>query len=195
MKKSKRNLLFLLAMCLLGMMMVACSKSTASNETTPEEQIIEESTQAVEIPEEFVLADDMIYPGAEFLFEFSAMGGPMMPHRFYSVSGDNLDQIIDYYRELLPWFPVEIDEILDGHRHITLSYDGPLDQLGEVKDPEDLPKKGSELDGALIGVEVAHSSAADSGLNMLTVAKSAGFGEDIPTDSIIIVLTYFNNPY
>ena len=135
------------------------------------------------------MIDDFIYPGAEFLFEIPGIGGPMMPYRFYHVSGGDLDQIIDYYREQLPWFSLDLDETLEGHRHLVLSYMDPIDDLNS-ENIEEITQKGSEF-GSLMGVE--HSSAAEAGLTALTFAAQSGYEDKIPSDSLIIVLTYFKN--
>jgi len=174
---------------------VSCGGDTTQENTEPGEQVIEESAQTIDIPEVPAMFEDMLYPDAEFLFEISGMGGPMIPYRFYVASGTSIDQAADFYLKQLPWFDVEKDEVENGFRHLMLTYSKPLDQLGEVEDPNELPQKGSELDGALMGVEVVHSSV-EAGFSRLVIAKEAyDRGGDIPSDSTIIVFDYFKNPY
>lgn len=190
----KNKVFFVLTILFLALIMGSCGKSDASETITEEDSVSGESDNVIVEPEEYVMIDDFIYPGAEFLFEIPGIGGPMMPYRFYHVSGGDLDQIIDYYREQLPWFSLDRDEMLEGHRYLSLTYMKPLDELNSG-DIEEIAQKGSELDGSLMGVEVAHSSAAEAGLTALTFAALGGYEDKIPSDSLIIVLTYFKNPY
>lgn len=145
---------------------------------------------------EVVMFDDVINPNAAFLFEVNGLGGPMMPYRYYAAREGDLDKIAEFYLDRLPEFEVELDEVEEGHRHLMLTSTGSvLNQLGAVEDPMALPEKGRELDGSLVGVEVIHSSD-DISISRLRIARHAfDHGEDIPEDSIIIVLEYFKNPY
>ena len=139
---------------------------------------------------------DLLYPKAEFMFEVNGLGGPMAPYRYYFSREDDINQIADFYLERLPHFDVELDAVEEGHRHLMLTgTESVLDQLGEVGDPSKLPQMGRELDGALMGVEIVHSSD-DSSISRLRIARHAyDRGEDIPEDSIIVILEYFKNPY
>lgn len=140
--------------------------------------------------------EDMLYPNAEFLFEINGFGGPMLPYRYYAVSGNDIDPIADFFHERLSQFEVELDAVEEGHRHLMFTRTGSiLDQLGEVDDPNAIPQRASELDGTLAGVEVIHSSD-DTNISRLRVARHAyDHGDDIPEDSVIIIYEYFKNPY
>ena len=137
----------------------------------------------------------MLYPEAKFLFEVNGLGGPMAPYRFYATP-DPVGQVADFYRQGLPEFTVELDEIEYGHRHLMLARtESVLDRLGQVDDPMDLPRRSRELEGTLMGVEVVHSSD-DSSISRLRIARY-GYqrGDEIPEDSVVIVLEYFKNIY
>ena len=140
--------------------------------------------------------EDLLYPNAEFLFEVNGLGGPMAPYRYYFIKDEDIDQVADYYLERLPEFTVELDEVEEGHRHLMLTrMDSVLKQLGQVDDPSELPERGRELDGTLIGVEVVHAND-DTSISRLRIARHAyQRGDEIPEDSIVIVLEYFNNVY
>jgi len=140
--------------------------------------------------------EDHLYPNAEFLFEVNGLGGPMVPYRYYASAGDDLDQVADFYRGRLPEYTVELDEVAYGYRHLMLTRtESILEQLGQVDDPLELPKKGRELDGKLMGVEVVHSSD-DSSISRLRIARHAyQRGDEIPEDTVVIVLEYFKNIY
>jgi len=197
MREESRNkiLLCIFLFVIILITAVSCGGEASQENTEPGEQVIEESAQTIDIPEVPVMFEDMLYPDAEFLFEIPGIGGPMIPYRFYVASGASIDQAADFYLKQLPWFDVENDEVENGFRHLTLAYTKPLDQLGEVEDPNELPQKGIELDGALMGVEVVHSSV-ETGFSRLILAKDAyDRGGDIPSDSTIIILDYFKNPY
>jgi hypothetical protein len=142
------------------------------------------------------LYEDHLYPEAEFLFEVNGLGGPMAPYRFYISDDDDMDQAADFYRERLPDFTVELDEVEEGHRHLMLTRtESILDRLGQVDDPMEVPKRGRELDGKLMGVEVVHSSD-DTSISRLRVARYGyNRSEDIPEDAVVIVLEYFKNIY
>lgn len=191
----RRPLLYLLITILILITVVSCGGDTTQEDAAPKEQVIEESAQTIDIPEVPVIFEDMLYPDAEFLFEIPGIGGPMIPYRFYVASGASIDQAADFYLKQLPWFDVEIDEVENGFRHLMLTYSKPLDQLGEVEDLDELSQKGSELDGALMGVEIVHSSV-EAGFSRLVIAKEANdLGGDIPSNSTIIIFDYFKNPY
>ena len=140
--------------------------------------------------------EEMLYPKAEFLFEVNGLGGPMMPYQYYVSKEDNIDKIADFYLERLPQFEIELDEVEEGHRHLMLiRTESILDKLGEVDDPNELPQRGRELDGTLIGVEIIHSSD-DISISRLRIARHAyDHAGDIPEDAIIVILEYFKNPY
>jgi hypothetical protein len=142
------------------------------------------------------LYQDYQYPDAEFLFEVNGLGGPMMPYRFYFTKEDNIDTVADFYREQLPDFTLEIDEVEEGYRHLMLvRTESVLDRLGEVKDPMELPQRARELEGKLVGVEVVHASD-DVSISRLRVARHAyQRADEIPEDAVIIVLEYFKNIY
>jgi len=149
------------------------------------------------------MLNDVIYPEAEFLFEVNAMGGPMFPVRFYTTKNTNSDQVAQFYLDKLPMFEVEIDEIVDGERWLRLDYTGPTLEKLNVEDPAELPVKGKELDGSVVLVEIAHSeldmahSSLEYGMSYIDMANRGLFAQvsELPTDSTIIVLSYFNNPY
>ena len=140
--------------------------------------------------------EKMLYPNAEFLFELNGLGGPMMPYRYYVAKEKEIDKIAAFYLERLPQFETELDEVEEGHRHLMLKMAGfILDELGEVTDFDELSKRGRELDGTLAGVEIIHSSD-DISISRLRVARHAyDRADDIPADTIVIILEYFKNPY
>ena len=140
--------------------------------------------------------EEMLYPNAEILFEVNGLGGPMAPYRYYVCKDTEIDHVADFYLESLPWFDIELDEIEEGHRHLMLTRtESILDQLGQVNDPSELPKRGKELDGTLMGVEIVQSSD-DISISRLRIARHAyDCGEDIPENSVIIIFEYFKNPY
>lgn len=139
---------------------------------------------------------ELLYPNAVFLFEVNGLGGPMFPYRYYESREGEIDKIVEFYLDRLPQFEVELDEVEEGYQHLMLTRTGfVLDQLGEVEDPMALLNKGRDLDGTLVGVEVVHSSD-DTSISRLRVARHAyDHGDDIPEDSIIIILEYFKNIY
>lgn len=197
MREESRNqiLLCIILSVIFLIAAVSCGGETAKENTEPGEQVIEKSTQKIDIPEVPVMFADMLYPDAEFIFEMPGLGGPMIPYRFYVANGTSIDQAADFYLRQLPWFEVETDEIEEnGFRHLLLANPKTLDKLNEIEDPNDLPQIGSELDGTLVGVEVVHSSF-EVGFSRLVMAKQSDRGGDIPLESTIIVLDYFKNPY
>jgi hypothetical protein len=142
------------------------------------------------------LFEELLYPNAKFLFEVNGLGGPMAPYRYYAIEDVDIDQVADFYLERLPELTVELDEVQEGCRHLMLTRtESVLDQLGQVDDPAELPERGRELDGTLIGVEVVHASD-DTSISRLRIARHAyQRGDEIPAGSTVIVLEYFKNPY
>jgi len=142
------------------------------------------------------LFEDLLYPNAEFLFEVNGLGGPMMPYRYYASREGDINKIADFYLKQLPQFDIELDEVEEGHRHLMLTRtESILERLGEVDDPNELPQRGKELDGTLASVEIIHSSD-DISISRLRIARHAyDHADDIPEDSIVIVLEYFQNVY
>lgn len=140
--------------------------------------------------------ENLLYPDAEFLFEVNGLGGPMGPYRYYFIKDEDIDKVADFYLERLPEFTVELDEVEEDYRHLMLTRtESILDRLGQVDDPTELPERGRELDGTLMGVEVVHSSD-DTSISRLRIARYAyQRGDEIPKDSIVIVLEYFRNVY
>ena len=118
-----------------------------------------------------------------------------MPYRYYAAKDKNIDQITDYDLEPLPEFEVEFDAIQEGCRHMMLTKaESILNQLTEVGIKEML-QRGKELGGTLAGVEVIHSSDEIS-ISRLRIARHAStHADEIPDDTIILVLESFNNPY
>jgi hypothetical protein len=145
---------------------------------------------------EVVLFEDLLYPNAEFLFEVNGLGGPMAPYRYYAVRDVDIDQVADFYLDRLSDFDVELDAVEEGCRHLMLTRtESVLEQLGEVDDPTELPARGRALDGTLMGVEVVLASD-DTSISRLRIARH-GYdrADDIPADSVMIVLEYFKNVY
>lgn len=147
--------------------------------------------------------EDGIYPGARFLFEGIAMGGPMFPLRFYAVEKTNSNQVAVFYLEKLPEFEVKMDETVDGERWLQLDNLEPtMEKLG-VEDPSELPIIGKELDGSIVQVENAHSgfelahSSVEYGISFIDMAKRGLFpqGCELPEHSTILVVSFFKNPY
>ncbi len=201
--KSLSQKVSVLLLCLLILaLLVACGgqEEPASQETSLQEQTSSEDTettnQKAAVPDEEVFLEDLLYPGAEFLFEVNGIGGPMMPYRFYAAPNVGTKEVADFYKERLPWFVVETDEESEGNHRLMLAHPDPLRGLGGVE-PEDLADAGSKLDGALLGVEVDHSTThANEGFSRLLMAiQSYGRADDIPADTTIIILEYFKNPY
>lgn len=138
----------------------------------------------------------LLYPKAKFLFEVDGLGGPMGPYRYYFIKDEDIDKVADFYLERLSEFTVELDEVDVDHRHLMLTRtESVFDQLGQVDDPSELSERGRELDGTLMGIEVVHSSD-DTSISRLRIARYAyQRGDEIPEDSIVIVLEYFKNIY
>jgi hypothetical protein len=120
----------------------------------------------------------------------------MAPYRYYAVKDADIGPVADFYLERLSDFDVELDEVEEGHRHLMLTRtESVFDQLGEVADPTELPARGRELDGTLMGVEVVHASD-DTSISRLRIARHAyDRADDISAGSIVIVLEYFKNIY
>jgi len=143
-----------------------------------------------------MMYQDFLFPNADFLFEINGMGGPMMPCRFYVAKDVTTDTAAKFYLEKLPSFEVNKDQPEDGHRHLQLDISARiLDELHGGTNLEDLPEKGSELEGRLTGVEVVHSGYTMGMSNLDLAIKGYKRGDDIPADATIIVLCYFKNPY
>jgi len=142
------------------------------------------------------LFENLLYPDAEFLFEVNGLGGPMGPYRYYFIKDEDIDKVANFYLKSPPEFTVELDEVEEEYRHLMLTRtDSVLDQLGQVDDPSELQEKGRELDGTLMGLEVVHSSD-DTSISSLRIARYAyQRGDEIPENSIVIVLEYFRNVY
>jgi hypothetical protein len=89
-----------------------------------------------------------------------------------------------------------LDAVEEGCRHLMLTRtESVLEQLGEVDDPTELTARGRALDGTLMGVEVVLASD-DTSISRLRIARH-GYdrADDIPADSVMIVLEYFKNVY
>jgi hypothetical protein len=139
--------------------------------------------------------DDMLYPGAEFLFEVDGIGGPMVPYRFYALRNTSIDQAIAFYSERLPGFKVEQDRIENGHRQLLLAHPSPMEQMNNVEGMEDLMAISREMDRSLLGVEIGNSSA-HSRVNRIGYSNEVHQrADDLPSDTTIVVLEYFANPY
>lgn len=149
------------------------------------------------------MLNNLEYPGAKFLFEVIAMGGPMFPVRFYSIDKTKGDQVAQYYLEKLPGFKIEIDEIVDDERWLRLEYTERVLEEIKVEDIAELSAKGKELDGSVVLAEIAHSkldiahSKLEYGMSFIDLANRGLLAQEskLPADATIIVLSYFNNPY
>ena len=200
--KSLHHPLYRLSVMLLTLLLLAGCGSPATKEVeTPAEPPAQEAAppeapaQAAAPSQGEVQLEDLIYPGAEFLFETPGFGGPMVPWRFYAIRNTGTDQVAAFYSERLPWFNSEYDEVVTGHRHLLLAHPNPMAQLNNVDSVNELAAISSELDGALLGVEISHSSA-HANLNRLGIVIEAHErADEIPADTTILVLEYFSNPY
>ena len=166
-------------------------------EAQPEEQTqMDPPTEGQSPPpsDDVVWMEDLIYPGAEFLLEVDGFGGPMTPWRFYAVSNATGEQVAEFYRQQLNWFVVESDEIIDGIRYLMLVHPEPMAFLN-VEGIEEMNKISQSMSGSLLGVEVTHSDVG-AGLNRLGMAIDMhGIADQIPPNTTIIVLDYFQNVY
>jgi hypothetical protein len=134
--------------------------------------------------------EDMIYPGAEFLFEVDGFGGPMTPWRFYAVPNVSGDELAEYYKQQLNWFVVEQDENLDGIRYLMLAHPAPM---AFMDDADNFQEISQTMGGSLLGLEVSHSDVG-AGLNRLGMAIDMhGIADQIPPNTIILILEYFQN--
>lgn len=202
MQKPHKKWVYLVSMAviLLVVTTTACAGKIAPEEAESTEAEIgaeadQEPAVMAAVEEVPVMYQEMQFPDSEFLFEVYGVGGPMFPCRFYLVNDVTTDQAAQYYLEKLPWFTVEQDEVLDGHRHFQIDNSSPvMNQLG-VENPEDLVQVGSELDGRLVGVEVVHSNYTGGFSNLSFAIASGDPDKQIPPDATIIVLVYFSNPY
>jgi len=176
-------------------MAAACSSDQSQEDVKPLEENDQEPAVMAAVEEAPVTYQEMQFPDSEFLFEVYGVGGPMFPCRFYLINDVTTDQAAQYYVEKLPWFAVEQDEVVDGHRHFQTDNSSPVwNQLG-VENPEDLVQVGIELDGRLVVVEVVHSNYTGGFSNLAYAAAASDTGKQVPPDATIIVLEYFSNPY
>ena len=135
--------------------------------------------------------EDLLYPNTEFLFEVSPLGAPALPCQYYVSREDNIDKIAAFYLERLPQFDIELDEVLEGHRHLRLTKpEFMTDILGMSDDPNLLLQRIRELDGTLIGVEIIHSGGNLSLSRSVITWPARDHAGDIPEDSSIIILEY-----
>lgn len=211
-----RKIMNLVACILVFTLLAACNSSQPVEEVTeesPAEVVVPESpdqevgevepAQESEPPSEIDSSqtndvlhfEDLIYPGAEFLFEVDGLGGAMTPWRFYAIPNDSSDKVADYYREKLSWFVVENDEVIEGISYLMMAHPEPLGFLNEVEGFDEIAKVSASMNGYLLGVEVTHSEVG-AGLNRLGMAlEMHDIADQIPTDTIILVLDYFKNIY
>lgn len=181
---------------------------TACSPGQPVPNVREDESAAVDVPadsptesesqppsDEGVWMEDMVYPGAVFLLEVDGFGGPMTPWRFYAVPNASGEEVAEYYKQQLNWFIVENDEIIDGIRYLMLVHPEPMAFLDGVEDFGEMQEISQTMDGSLLGVEVTHSDVG-AGLNRLGMAIDMhGIADQIPPDTTIIVLDYFQNIY
>ena len=200
-KPLQHPLIRLTLLILSLLLLAACSTPASKEPESPAEPAIQEAAQpeapaqAAAPSEGEVQIDDLVYPDAEFLFEIPGFGGPMVPWRFYAIPNTSTEQVAAFYSERLPWFNSEYDEVVADHRHLMIAHPNPMAQLNNVDGMDELAAISSELDGALLGVEISHSSA-HANLNRLAIAIEAhGRADEIPGDTTILVLEYFSNPY
>jgi hypothetical protein len=167
-------------------------------EAQPEEQTqMDPPTEGQSAPpsDYVVWMEDLLYPGAEFLMEVDGFGGPMTPWRFYAVPNATGQQVAEYYQQQLNWFVVENDEIIDGIRYLMLAHPEPMAFMNNVEGFEEMQEISQTMDGSLLGVEVTHSDVG-AGLNRLGMAIDMhGIADQIPPNTTIIVLEYFQNVY
>ena len=160
--------------------------------------------QPVSEPADLIMAEDMVYPGAQFLIEVPGFGGPMTPWRFYAVPNISTDEAANFYLEKLPHFIVENDEIINGHRHIMLTYSDVLNRMDDADGYDGMVAAAKELDGALIGLEVIRSGAV-TGFNRLgilmesyqdgNIMNASREPVEIPMDTTIIILEHYSNTF
>ena len=191
-KQIGNTFLRLSSVFLVLVLAAACSSDQSQEEVAPVEEEELETVPVAAVEEVPVMYQEMQFPGSEFMFEVYGVGGPMFPCRFYVVNDATTDQAAQYYLEKLPWFPVQQDEVVDGHRHFQTDNSSPVWNQLDVENPEDLVQVGIELDGRLVGVEVVHSNYT-GGFSNLVYAAAAG--KQVPPNATIIVLTYFSNSY
>jgi len=200
----KKRVVILFACLLAGSMVVSCGTGTTTQPEAPKTETEEKqapkedeppAVQPVESPEEFVMLEDLIYPGAEFLFEIPGFGGPMIPWRFYVVRNVSTADVAAYYRDRVGWFHVESDDEVDGHRQLMMTYSAPMEQLDGVTGYDQVAEISASIHGSLVGVEVVNSNIS-AGFSRLLVAKeSSEEAANIPADSTVLVLEYFNNTF
>jgi hypothetical protein len=152
-------------------------------------------SQSLSPSDDVVWMEDLIYQGAEFLLEVDGLGGSMTPWRFYAVPNASGEQVAEYYKQQLSWFVVENDEIIDGIRYLMLTHPEPMAFMSSVEDFEEIQEISQAMSGSLLGLEVTHSDVG-VGLNRLGMAIDMhGIADQIPPDTTIIVLEYFQNVY
>lgn len=161
----------------------------------PQTAEVDEPAKAAPVPQGEVWLDDMLFPGAEFLFAVDGFGGPIVPWRFYAAWNASVEEAAAYYSERLQGFNVEYDEIVDGHRQLLLAHPDPMGHLSAVEGIDELEAVSRAYDGALLGVEVSHSGA-HTHLNRLGIAiNEYEMGDEIPENTTIIILEHFSNIY
>jgi hypothetical protein len=192
------TIVLVLVSLLVLLLLSACSPSQPVQDVR-EEEVAEidipapppEEAAPIEPPADHVVwMEDMIYPGAEFLFEVDGFGGPMTPWRFYAVPNVSGDELAEYYKQQLNWFVVEQDENLDGIRYLMLAHPAPM---AFMDDADNFQEISQTMGGSLLGLEVSHSDVG-AGLNRLGMAIDMhGIADQIPPNTIILILEYFQN--
>jgi hypothetical protein len=203
-RSPKKSVEILIACLLAGIVAVSCGTGTSPQTEAPKTEIEEKQPeQGAELPpaqpagspDDFVMLEDLIYPGAEFLFEMPGFGGPMIPWRFYSVRNASTADVAAFYRDRVGWFHVESDDAVDGHQQLMLTYSAPMQQLDGVTEYDQLAEIGASIDGALVGVEVVNSNISAGFSRLLVARESTEETAAVPADTTILVLEYFANPF
>jgi len=208
--KTKNLNVKILACLLVVVLFAACNPSQPVQESTepePAEEVVPAAPQEEAAPLEpadppaeppsdgVVWMDDMIYPGAQFLLEVDGFGGPMTPWRFYAIPDASGEQVAEYYREQLSWFVVENDETINGIRYLMLAHPEPMAFMNNVEGFEEIMEISQSMDGSLLGLEVSHSDIG-AGLNRLGMAIDMhGIADQIPPDTTILILEYYQDVY
>ena len=163
-------------------------------ESTHEQEAPTES-QVLPTSDDVVWMEDLIYQGAEFLLEVDGLGGPMTPWRLYAVPNTSGEQVAEYYKQQLNWFVVENEEILDGIKYLMLTHPEPMAFMNNVEGFEEIQEISQAMSGSLLGLEVTHSDVG-AGLNRLGMAINMyDIADQIPPNTTIIILEYFQNIY
>jgi len=179
-RSPKKRVEILIACLLAGIAVVSCGTGTAPQAEAPKTEIEEKQpTQEVQPPPaqspaspgDFVKYEDLVYPGAEFLFEMPGFGGPMMPWRFYLVRNASTADVAAFYRDRVGWFHTESDDVVDGHHQLMMTYSAPMEQLDGVTDYDQLAEIGASIDGALAGVEVVNSNISAGFSRLLVIIR------------------------